>query len=44
MKSGYDSKLIHNVWHTKFLGINIDSTLCWIIQNSLCLNWVLLTV
>jgi hypothetical protein len=29
MKIGYDDKLIPNVSHTKFLGINIDSTLSW---------------
>jgi len=29
MKTGYDNKLGPNVLHTKFLGINIDSTLSW---------------
>jgi hypothetical protein len=29
MKIGYDNKLGPNVLHTKFLGINIDSTLSW---------------
>jgi hypothetical protein len=28
-KIGYDDKLIPNVSHTKFLGVNIDSTLSW---------------
>ena len=29
MKIGYDNKLIPIILHTKFLGINIDSTLSW---------------
>ena len=29
MKIGYDNKLLPNILHTKFLGINIDSALSW---------------
>jgi hypothetical protein len=29
MKSGYDNKLLPNILHTKFPGINIDSALSW---------------
>jgi len=29
MKIGYDNKLIPNILHTKFLGINIDSSFSW---------------
>ena len=29
MKTGYVNKLIPNILHTKFPGINIDSTLSW---------------
>jgi len=29
MKTGYGNKLIPNILHTKFPGINIDSTLSW---------------
>jgi hypothetical protein len=30
MKTGYGNKLIPNILHAKFPGINIDSTLSWI--------------
>jgi hypothetical protein len=29
MKTEYDNKLMPNILHTKFLGINADSTLPW---------------
>jgi len=30
MKIVYDNKLLPNILHTKFVGINIDSALSWI--------------